>query len=286
MFKLFLILVSLSITSTIQGAFDNTLIDSQFLISVDSDSQIFIDFQPVGLLNKGEYKIYKVFPGEHYIEAKSIDGKGKYRRKHTVESGHQQIVEIKLLPSDETIGIIGEFIDLRDNYRYKTVTIKGKTWLAENLRYTIYRSWCSNNNQDNCKNFGRTYHFDFVMDAVPKGWHLPTKQEWLDLVGAYSSETLINDLKPGGKSNFNLVYGGSTFVRMGSNTIFESLYLNSKGLFWMDEKPVLVSTNTSNKTEVTGISFTDIGYRIEPIMTKQHGDLYGNTVSVRCVRDE
>ena len=119
----------------------------------------------------------------------------------------------------------GTMTDSRDNKKYKTVTIGGQTWMAENLNYADSaktpslkgKSWCFGNDSLKCKVAGRLYTWAAAIDSVklatdadnpqdcgvgktctmpakvqgvcPPNWHLPTYAEW---------ETLISEV--GGSS--------------------------------------------------------------------------------------
>jgi uncharacterized protein (TIGR02145 family) len=70
--------------------------------------------------------------------------------------------------------------------KYKTVTIGNQTWMAENLNYkpSSGNSWCYNNEDSYCTQYGRLYDWSTAMNVCPIGWYLPTRAEWQTLVRA------------------------------------------------------------------------------------------------------
>lgn len=122
-----------------------------------------------------------------------------------------------------------------DGNVYKTVKIGNQWWMAENLKITRYRNgdeipslsdddeWdngagsCCNYNNDttNVEIYGRLYNWFAVDDSrkmAPEGWHVPTDDEWQELVDYLGGETLA-----GGKMKSPGTIDGGDGLWRGSN---------------------------------------------------------------------
>jgi len=99
----------------------------------------------------------------------------------------------------------GNFIDERDNNTYKWVRIGGQIWMSENLAYLPsispvsmplneaeinpkYFVYGYNGNSirkakklGNYNSYGVLYNWLAAKTSCPKGWHLPTDEEWKKL---------------------------------------------------------------------------------------------------------
>jgi len=82
----------------------------------------------------------------------------------------------------------GSFTDARDGQSYKTVAIGDQVWMAENLNYKVYPSYCFDNEESNCELYGRLYAWSAAMSACPSGWHLPSKDEFEALLSAVGGQ--------------------------------------------------------------------------------------------------
>ncbi len=74
------------------------------------------------------------------------------------------------------------YTDPRDGKTYNTVQIGNQCWMKENLNYNSGSNTCYGDNSLNCRDYGRLYKWSATPTACPNGWHLPSDNEWSQLV--------------------------------------------------------------------------------------------------------
>lgn len=108
---------------------------------------------------------------------------------------------------------------------FKTVKIGNQEWMANNLNVNVPGSWPYNEDPAMGAKYGRLYTWEAAVKACPKGWHLPTLEEWTELLNYLGGEEKAGKLLKLSNFNFNAKLGGMTGV--GNYRL-----LNSYGAFW------------------------------------------------------
>ena len=108
----------------------------------------------------------------------------------------------------------GSMTDPRDGIVYKTTTIGGQVWMAENLNYfdiegapsAIKNDWCYWDKPENCESAGRLYTWKVAQRICPEGWRLPTNEDWAALLTAVGADS-VNEILWTGSSKLKSVSG-------------------------------------------------------------------------------
>jgi uncharacterized protein (TIGR02145 family) len=106
----------------------------------------------------------------------------------------------------------GTFKDPRDGKVYKTVKIESQWIMAENLAYKPISGnfWTYDNKPNNLEKYGYMYDWETAKIIAPKGWHLPSKEEWEQFYKALGNDAskVYEAIKTNGSSGFNSVLSG------------------------------------------------------------------------------
>lgn len=118
----------------------------------------------------------------------------------------------------------------KEGNEYKTLSIGGKVWMAENLR--------SNQTKDGVELesyvypkadvlvHGKLYSYEAAVNMCPAGWHLATEAEWDALISAVTDLNASTALLKGGSTQMNITLSGTKGVEGG----FEGL--DNSGMYW------------------------------------------------------
>ncbi len=151
-----------------------------------------------------------------YTQTKNMSHNYSTTGEYTVT---MEIKDSKGLSDTTTINVhvsgaeIGTVTDIDGNI-YNTVKIGGQWWMAENLKVTHYQNgdsifhetgiiqwfmwsegvYCSyNNSTSNADTYGLLYNWYAVNDSrniAPAGWHVPSDEEWQELVSTFSGDSI------------------------------------------------------------------------------------------------
>jgi len=142
------------------------------------------------------------------------------------------------------VPISGTFIDDRDGQSYSWKKMKdGRKWMTQNLNYETSDSYCYDDDERNCREYGRLYTWYAAQNICPSGWRLPSGHEWKSLFIAYGGckTGIINNTKEIGNSRISydaLISGGSSgFEALLGGTRWEGdglvyFNLNGFGFYW------------------------------------------------------
>jgi len=163
----------------------------------------------------------------------------------------------------------GKFTDLRDGKIYNTVRIGNQIWMAENLNFkTESDSWCFEQISSNCEKYGRLYKWNNTIDVSPKGWHLPSKNEFITLWqnAGSSEENVFKSLIHGGNSGFSALFGGC------HSYIGEFIDVTDETMFWSSTKYLgnnswFLNIDNKNESSFMATGYIECGF------------------SVRCIKD-
>ncbi|GBU26313.1 hypothetical protein R83H12_03009 [Fibrobacteria bacterium R8-3-H12] len=158
-----------------------------------------------------------------------------------------------------------------------SVRIGTQVWMKENLNCNVSGSKCYNNNSANCTKYGRLYDWETATKVCPKGWHLPSYDEWRTLL-----DYLAGDEGAGRKLTAT---SGWNYSVSGTNTSgFSALpggYGGSDGSFFNVGSDGGWWSSSKNDANYAYLRLMDFNY--ERALWGSYDKSY--LFSVRCVQD-
>jgi uncharacterized protein (TIGR02145 family) len=169
------------------------------------------------------------------------------------------------------------FTDKRDGNVYRTITIDGVKWMAENLKFKAKEgAYFFDNDLNNMPGYGVLYEWKAALNNCPVSWHLPSGKEFQTLINHFELKETWGKV-PSDPSSFGIQLGGmqdydGIFSEMDesgyywSSTEYDAENAEYFSYLIIDEMPVI---DISRKEDIADI----------------HGTEKTNKYSVRCVKD-
>ena len=201
----------------------------------------------------------------------------------------------------------GIFIDLRDGKEYKWVKIGEQTWMAENLSYTPLDVNFSDKSQgsfdvphyyvynysgdlsgavqtDNYNTYGVLYNLPAAQLSCPEGWHLPSKEEWDELMSFLGGNESYAGykLKEAGIEHWKPTNDGAT-NESGFTALPSGFYSNYGTDFLWIEQFAAYWTSSSDTNNISNYWSFGIGGGLSYIEYLSLGK--GDALAIRCIKD-
>ena len=238
--------------------------------------RVFLSEEHVTLIcNANKWKRYDIFSAveeEENSKPESSSSENEWEDYEPVSSSSVSVSSSSESDEKET------FTDSRDGQTYKYVKIGNQVWMAENLNYETANSYCYNDSTENCKKYGRLYTWETALNACPEGWHLPTNEEFEDLLEYIGGQEIAGKML---KSTTGWYDDGNGVDKYGFN-VLPAGYRSYDGSFsGAGENAEFWSATESPNY--------DLAYTLSLYYLSDDTPLFGyykdDAVSVRCLRD-
>jgi uncharacterized protein (TIGR02145 family) len=257
---------------SINGNTDNSLITYNFYIGLDADN---LELVKESIIDK------------YFTYSKILTNQNTYYWKVKATNSNNKVVESSVFKFT-TIRNSGLFIDPRDNEEYRWIGIGDQIWMIDNLRFKTNDQVISlNNDESTVPKYGRFYFIEDALVSCPQGWHLPSNEEFNQLIefvaierefGFFNYEALLKsvsgwsqDTNGNNYSGYNHLPAGDWYIRD------EFLGLGDGGYHWTS------SIDDQNRFSIFGTQkeansfFIIDDLLVDGVNTQRH--------CVRCIKD-
>ena len=134
---------------------------------------------------------------------------------------------------------------------FPSIKIGNQEWMTVNWDYKTPKSFFYNNDSTLDAKYGRLYYFSNALAAAHPGWHLPTLDEWYELIDT------IGGLSKAGLKMFdptyglNLVAGGYKSAYINEGEILFG-FLDTYAFYWTATPDVEQTAYAVHITKATG----------------------------------
>ena len=171
-----------------------------------------------------------------------------------------------------------KYIDPRDGNEYRTITVQGITWMAENLRFKGGKGAdYFDNDPNNIPIYGVLYNWETAKSVCPDGWHLPSGEEFHNLVNFNEQKERWTN-KSSEPASFRIQFGGM----QDHEGIFTEL--DESGYYWTSTEYDKDFAEYFSYLLITRNPVVDISRKED--VQDVHGSEKTNKYSVRCVKNQ
>jgi len=169
-----------------------------------------------------------------------------------------------------------KFTDKRDGNVYRTITIEGLTWMAENLRFKSNAGASFlDNDANNIPSYGVLYEWKTAQNACPAGWRLPSGSDFQALANHFEQKETWGKIASD-PSSFGIQLGG---MQDYEGTFSE---MDESGYYWTSTEYDKRNAEYFSYLMIDGMHVIDISRKED--IADIHGAEKSNKYSVRCVK--
>lgn len=112
-----------------------------------------------------------------------------------------------------------------------TIKIGNQEWTTENWNLKTPKSFYYNNDSISWAKYGRLYYFSNAMAATPPGFHLPTLDDWWELINFLGGPNAAGaKMMIGGESGLNLPFAGYKSANISDEDLYG--FIDHYAFYW------------------------------------------------------
>ncbi len=170
-----------------------------------------------------------------------------------------------------------KFIDKRDGNVYRTISIEGTTWMAENLKFKAKEgAYFFDNDSNNISDYGVLYQWKTAIIACPAGWHLPSGSEFRTLANYFEHQETWGRI-----ASEPCSFG----IQLGGMQDYEGIFseMGESGYYWISTEYDKNNAEYFSYLLINEMAVIDISRK--EYIADIHGTEKSNKYSVRCVKN-